>query len=65
MGFHGLTFVSQLVEIAILTALERTPGGKSSEGIIQLTHPAVKVILFLLAGKESRKIPMLKAKCAM
>ena len=43
-----LTFVSQLIEIAILTALERTPGGKSSEGIIQLTHPVVKVILFPL-----------------
>jgi hypothetical protein len=31
--------VSQLVEIATPTAFDRTPGGKISEGMIQLTQP--------------------------
>lgn len=39
MYLRGLTFVSQLVPIAILTALERTPGGNNSDGITQLMHP--------------------------
>jgi hypothetical protein len=40
-----MKFVSQFVEIATPTALERTPGENISLGMIQLTHPIEKAKL--------------------